>query len=153
MVQFLCQTTCTNLFREKNCPVFYAFFKITTVLTKIFYFFSFSFISTLENLLLLLLLLNQSNSISRKKNRIVVWIFSLCCCIGTLIFSVESRNLHRNFIFFRENHATSTGKSLITKGMVDISGHHQNIAATTSFGGGKARSVGNFTNTITCNFT
>ena len=142
-----------NLFREKNCPVFYAFFKVTTVLTKIFYFFSFSFISTLENLLLLLLLLNQSNSISRKKNRIVVWIFSLCCCIGTLIFSVESRNLHRNFIFFRENHSTSTGKSLITKGMVDISGHHQNIAATTSFGGGKARSVGNFTNTITCNFT
>lgn len=65
----------------------------------------------------------------------------------------HATSLHRNFIFFRENHATSTGKSLITKGMVDISGHHQNIAATTSFGGGKARSVGNFTNTITCNFT
>ena len=153
MVQFLCQITCTNLFREKNCPVFYAFFKVTTVLTKIFYFFPFHlFLLSKTSYYYFSSWINQTQ-FHEKKTRIVVWIFSLCCCIGTLIFSVESRNLHRNFIFFRENHATSTGKSLITKGMVDISGHHQNIAATTSFGGGKARSVGNFTNTITCNFT
>ena len=153
MVQFLCQITCTNLFRGKKIALFFMhFLKSPLCSPKCFIFFLFIYFYSRKPPTTT----SPPESIKlnfTKKNRIVVWIFSLCCCIGTLIFSVESRNLHRNFIFFRENHATSTGKSLITKGMVDISGHHQNIAATTSFGGGKARSVGNFTNTITCNFT
>ena len=88
MVQFLCQITCTNLFREKNCPVFYAFFKSHHCAHQNLLFFSFSFISTLENLLLLLLLLNQSNSISRKKKP--------NCCLNILLVL-----LHRNFNIFR----------------------------------------------------
>ena len=71
----------------------------------------------------------------------------LLLSLSELYYSVESRNLSLSpseLYNIPLNHETSTGsKSLITKGMVDISGHHPNIAATTSYGGGKARSVGN----------
>ena len=87
MVQFLCQITCTNLFREKNCPVFYAFFKITTVLTKIFYFFPFHlFLLSKTSYYYFSSWINQTQFHEKKPN----------CCLNILLVL-----LHRNFNIFR----------------------------------------------------
>ena len=103
----------------KKIALFFAHFLKHCAHQNLLFFFLFINFSRKPPLLLLLLKINPKTQFHEKTN-----------CLGTL-YSVEY-------------HATSTGK-LITKGMVDISGHHHsNIAATTSFGGGKARSVGNF---------
>ena len=86
MVQFLCQITC-NLFREKDCPVFYAFFKITTVLTKIFYFFPFHlFLLSKTSYYYFSSWINQTQFHEKKKPN----------CLNILLVL-----LHRNFNIFR----------------------------------------------------
>ena len=76
---------------KQNCPVFYAFFKVTTVLTKIFYFFPFHlFLLSKTSYYYFSSWINQTQFHEKKPN-CCLNILLVCCCIGT--FSVESRNL------------------------------------------------------------